>query len=225
MLIAMDIEAVAARAPDIKALKSDLRDLKRDLRTKEKEERAAIRAAERARKALAKVEERIAKYSDVAAPSAATAPVKRPRKTAGPIDLKDHPKFNRKLMQGPEWFATINGNSVRRAKVEGYWRPSFNKGLSSLPFPVIMTVKGYNKTAFVNRLQVLQRQAKKTIARGDAPNRWTGGSSGAAEYALDGWRWPGGLSYYLSAGVPPSRAFYKFVMGKDLLSLPTYGRA
>lgn len=217
------IEATAARTVDVKALKAELRESKRDLREKERDERSATRAAERARKKVVKLEERIAKQSE----ATSAKPKSRPKISRAPIshiDLKDHAKFDRKLMQGPMWFEAINGRAKRRAKVEGYWRPSFNKAMASLPFPVIMPVKGYNKTAFVNRLKALQKQAKKTVARGDAPNRWTGGSSGAAEYALDGWRWPGGLSYYLSAGVPPSRAFYKFVMGKDLPALPTYGK-
>lgn len=145
-------------------------------------------------------------------------------KSTSSINLKDYSAYDIKSMTGQLWFDAINGRSKRRASTEGYWRPQFNAALGGLPFPVPMKVKGYNKTAFLAALTKVQSKAKFVTARGLSPNRWTGKSNGAKEYTSGKWSWPSGLSYYLNKDVPPSRAFYNFIMGKDLAGLPTYGR-
>lgn len=133
-------------------------------------------------------------------------------------------KFDKGTMFGKEWFDKANGSSKRRAKVEGYWRTSLNKGLSSLPFPIPYKVKGFNKASFIASLLAKQKIAKLGESRGMSPDRWSGAKNGSKEYSLDGWSWPSGYIKYVRHDVPPSRAFYKFIMGKDLTTLPTYGR-
>ena len=132
--------------------------------------------------------------------------------------------FKPKEMQGQEWFDKINGKSKALATTEGYWRQRFDKEASSLPFPVPLKVPGYSWSEFKNALAKAQTQAKLETSKGTSPNRWAGSENGAKEYSLGKWRWPAGVTYYFSRGVPPSRAFYKFITGKDNPKLPTYGR-
>ena len=151
-------------------------------------------------------------------------PGTKPKPSDSSINVKDYKAFDRKVMKGPVWFDTLNGKSKARVNIEGYWRRDFNKGLSTLPFPVAMTVKGYDKAKFMEALTVAEKKASNKPQRGTSPNRWTGGSNGSGEYHLNKWKWPQGIRYYLNQGVPPSRAFYEFITGKDLPGLPTYGR-
>lgn len=150
----------------------------------------------------------------------------KPDLTKPPINLSKlkNVAFDKRAMSGEAWFKALNGQAKPRLYVEGYWREKYNVGLKTLPFPVIYNVKGYDKTAFVKKLQSVQARAKKTVNKGYSPNRWTGGNNGAAEYKSGKWSWPAGLTTYLSAGVPPSAEFYKFIMGKSLAGLPTYNR-
>jgi hypothetical protein len=132
--------------------------------------------------------------------------------------------FDRKTMSGVEWFEAINGRSKAKSHIEGYWRPEFNAAMGSLPFPIIMDVKGYDKAAFLAAYDGKVRESRQTAQKGFSRNRWTGGNNGDVECHLGAWIWPKGLRVYFSAGVPPSSAFYKFVTGKTLPSLPLYGR-
>jgi len=102
----------------------------------------------------------------------------------------------------------------------GFWRPTPSKGAT--PFPVAMKVPGYSKTDFVKRLKAKEARASKWPERGFSPNRWDGTKNGIQTYysASAKLLWPEGTMTYLKAGVPPSRAFYKFVMGKELAALP-----
>lgn len=96
-----------------------------------------------------------------------------------------------------------------------------------MPWPVIFEVEGYDKDAFNHKLTLLQQlnpNLTTKMYRGVSLNRLTGEFNGNAEYELGGWVWPAGYIAYICMGVPPSRAFYEFVMGVDLPTLPTYGR-
>lgn len=94
-----------------------------------------------------------------------------------------------------------------------------------LPFPVITSAVGYVRKDFLARLEITETShAFRKQYRGWSTNRWTGEANGSGEYQLSGWSWPEGYKTYLKAGVLPSREFYKFIMGKDLASLPSYNK-
>lgn len=116
-------------------------------------------------------------------------------------------------------FQELNSGKVFPKNVFGYWRPGVKKS-GRLPFPVALQVRGYDKEKFIKKLKSVQSSSKKTVYKGTAPNRWTGGNAGASEYSKDGWRWPVAALTYIKAGVPPSKAFYKFITGRSLASLP-----
>lgn len=137
------------------------------------------------------------------------------------------PSTSRSYPSGFSEYHNLNEGCAFPKHVEGYWRQhKENTSDECLPWPVAFDVEGYDKIAFIGKLTLLQLSSdvKRNTYRGMSTNRLTGESNGNAEYELDGWAWPEGYIAYLALGIPPSRAFYKFVMGVDLLTLPTYGR-
>lgn len=127
---------------------------------------------------------------------------------------------------GKKAMACINDNGRLlkwEPKTAGYWRQVVNYSADdTLPFPVITTARGYVKSAFLNQLKIAERAATQRAYRGWSNNRWDGTANGSSEFNLNGWKWPSGYFTYLEAGVLPSREFYKFIMGKDLETLPSY---
>lgn len=128
-------------------------------------------------------------------------------------------------------------------KVEGYWRNRetliehtgpgrhtatfIDKQNAELPWPYIWTIPAFPKQEFINRLADVEDLAEKKLYRGFSICRITGVNRGNAEYEYKGWKWPAGLIEYVRLGVPPSRAFYAFIMGvkqADCEWLPTYNR-
>lgn len=140
----------------------------------------------------------------------------------GSTNPKDYAYFDPKVMKGEEWFKRINGKSKKLPNIEGYWRSTF-KTNGGLPFPVPMAVEGYSKGEFLKALRAKQRAAKHTGYHGYSPHRWTNSPNMSGEYKLGKWAWPEGYETYVKAGVPPSRAFYKFITGNTNSKLPTYG--
>lgn len=106
--------------------------------------------------------------------------------------------------------------------VEGYWRRTEEKDETSLPFPVIQSVAGYDQNEFVETLLLLEEKADKLNYRGWSMHRLTNKPNGSAELMLDGWSWPEGYKHYISMGVPPSRKFYAFVMKRENKNLPDF---
>lgn len=134
-----------------------------------------------------------------------------------------------------------NGDSKFPEKVEGYWRNRelqiehvgpgrhtatfIDKQVAELPWPYIWQIPQFDKQEFINRLTDVEDLAEKVLYRGFSICRITGVNRGNAEYEYKGWKWPAGLIEYVRLGVPPSRAFYAFIMGvkpSDCEWLPTY---
>ena len=136
---------------------------------------------------------------------------------------KTYKGYDPLTMKGAKAFTEINGTSAFPKNVEGYWRASL-KEKSSLPFPIVYKPAGYDKKAFLEKLEKVQSRADTAQSKGRSPNRWDGTANGSMDYLYRGWSWPSGLMTYFKGGVPPSQAFYKLIMGKELATLPTYGR-
>lgn len=130
-----------------------------------------------------------------------------------------------------------NSDSRFPENVEGYWRMSVEPNnrppgsyaaeVATYPWPYIWEIPEYDKQAFINRLADVEDLADKKLYRGFSICRITGVNRGNAEYTYKGWAWPNGYIEYVRLGVPPSRAFYAFIMGvpeSDCMWLPTYGR-
>lgn len=128
--------------------------------------------------------------------------------------------------QGKELFKLATDGFSFPEKCVGYWRDTLMpKKNDTLPFPVISTASGYNRDRFCRALDKIESECAKSKAyKGWSNHRWTQSKNGSAEYSYRGWSWPSGYSVYIADGVLPSRAFYKFIMGKDLDTLPTYGQ-
>ena len=126
-------------------------------------------------------------------------------------------------MKGAKAFTEINGTSAFPKNIEGHWRASL-KEKSTLPFPIVYKPAGYDKKAFLEKLEKVQSRADTAQSKGRSPSRWDGTANGSMDYLYRGWIWPSGLMTYFKGGVPPSQAFYKLIMGKELATLPTYGR-
>jgi hypothetical protein len=142
-------------------------------------------------------------------------------------------------------FYTVNKDSKFPRHIEGYWRraevtplkdnePGANvrhytyTQYEGFPWPVPMEVEGFEVQKFIEKLVDIETDfAKEVRYRGCSECRLTRENLGNAEYEYKGWKWPDGLAHYLRLGVPPSAAFYKFIMGADAvegLMLPTYNR-
>ena len=153
-----------------------------------------------------------------------------------------NPLLSEKANQLAE-FIELNTGHYFPDGIEGYWRPGkelpsayhgelYNKPflywqqnkIWQYPFPVVYEPEGYDKNLFLIFLRELQESpyTKKVPYRGYSKNRLTGESNGNVEYERDDWKWPQGYINYIEAGVPPSRAFYKFVTGLDCRELPPY---
>lgn len=129
-------------------------------------------------------------------------------------------------------FLDANIDSKFPPGVEGYWRrqkelPQRNADAESpLPWPVVYyDIDGYDMTLFLSCLKKLEDNPSVTVHnyRGVSINRLNGRMNGSREYEYRGWRWPEGYRNYINMGVPPSRAFHKFVTGIYLPNLPSYG--
>lgn len=141
-------------------------------------------------------------------------------------------------------FMAANSKSAFPANTEGYWRkrlelpPESNSMVCgkpfmewsqnkdwAYPFPVVYEPEGYDKNLFLALLREMEDSpfTTKVVYRGISHSRLTGEAIGNCEFERDGWKWPQGYSHYIEAGVPPSRAFYRFVTTQDVPSLPTYG--
>lgn len=233
-------EATAARTVDVKAKKKELTELRKQRKAVLSEENKAMRKRLSLDKKISALEvviqkagvstESIVKPSVKPANQAIVKPETQVESSDGMTNTQRKAAikalgFKHTTHTGIRVHNLVNGASKARKGVEGYWRSSISENLSGLPFPVKATAKGYSKTDFMSKLQELQKRATKRAQRGESPNRWTGSMNGGSEYKLEGWSWPSGYSTYIKGGLLPSRAFYKFVMGKDLPSLPTYNRS
>lgn len=153
------------------------------------------------------------------------------------------PNFNVIYQEGHLNHQRNNGDSKFPEKVEGYWRNRetliehsgpgrhtatfLDKQNADLPWPYIWQIPVFPKQEFINRLADLEDVAEKKLYRGFSICRITGVNRGNAEYEHKGWKWPAGFIEYVRLGVPPSRAFYSFVMGvpeSECEWLPTYNR-
>lgn len=103
----------------------------------------------------------------------------------------------------------------------GFWRRTVEDD-GKFPFPVAMKIKGYDKYAFIKNLKVIQEKMEPEPARGPSIHRWTGQKNGDRTYVdrKNKVTWPEGTITYIRQDVPPSRAFYKYVMGKTNSKLP-----
>lgn len=136
-----------------------------------------------------------------------------------------------------------NGDSKFPYHVEGYWRRRelmvehtgpgrhtatfLDRQDAELPWPYIFQIPQYDKQEFINKLADIEDVAEQERYRGFSICRITGENRGNCEYKYKGWKWPGGLIEYIRLGVPPSRAFYAFIMGcsqSECEWLPTYNR-
>ncbi len=128
---------------------------------------------------------------------------------------------------GIDLYNKLNADSKALPNVEGYWR---KKEIDNdpLPWPVSFEVQGYDADYFIQALTEIEgkESCKRVVYRGISQHRWNGAATpmGNCEFEYEGWRWPGGFKSYLALNVPPSQAFYKFITGKELHTLPTYGR-
>lgn len=128
-------------------------------------------------------------------------------------------------------FNPVNGKSKFPDMIEGYWRQhptqraTFeNDEQAAYPWPLVVQCEDFDKHAFLDELERLEKKAEIKRYRGLTINRLTRETNGNSEYILDGWTWPQGYKEYIKLGVPSSQAFYKFVMKSELDTLPTYGR-
>lgn len=158
-------------------------------------------------------------------------------------------KFNYVVMKGRDWFDCLNPPFVAfQQNVEGYWRNSVTflepeeGDKPVLPWPVADHIQGFDKDKFCSCLIAVERLAKRQLYRGLTMHRWTGVTLGNGEFWYKEWRWPDSYSVYVKDGVPPSRAFFQFIMkayaennpdnvmlddteyGAISERLPTYGR-
>jgi hypothetical protein len=136
-----------------------------------------------------------------------------------------------------------NGDSKFPFRVEGYWRQRelpvehvgpgrhtaafLDRQDAELPWPYIFQIPQYDKQEFINKLADIEDLAEESRYRGFSICRITGVNRGNCEYKYKGWKWPGGLIEYIRLGVPPSRAFYAFIMDvpqSECEWLPTYNR-
>lgn len=166
------------------------------------------------------------------------------------IKVEDAPVINAKVLEqinnaAFRRFHTVNQHSKFPRRIEGYWRqfevipPKDNEPGANLrhygnmmdagcPWPVPMEVEGFEVQKFIEKLVDIETDfAKEMKYRGFSACRLTKENLGCAEFEYKGWKWPDGLAHYLRLGVPPSAAFYKFIMGADAvegLMLPTYNR-
>lgn len=161
----------------------------------------------------------------------------------------DAPKINREIMDQVahaafQKFHTVNKDSKFPVRVEGYWRqfevippkdnlPGANvRHYSNMmdaecPWPVPMEIEGFDVQQFIEKLVDTEDLASAVQYRGCSYCRLTGENLGCSEFSYKGWKWPDGLAHYIRLGVPPSAAFYKFIMGANAvegLMLPTYNR-
>lgn len=124
-------------------------------------------------------------------------------------------------------FKMLNFQSAFEQYREGFWRThETDNGEKSYPWPVVMEdIPGFGpaeRLKFLQVLKVKQDMAQHVSFRGMEKNKLTGKSQGMGEYHLDEWVWNSRLEEYVLHGVPPSRYFYAFIMGKECLALPTY---
>ena len=132
----------------------------------------------------------------------------------------------RSFQKGRKYHDQLNGGctiGTPDEKIEGYWRLSETRYENpSLPFPVIFRPHGFNRKLFLAMLDTVEDLASVTQYKGVSVSRLTCESNGSKEFMHGGWRWPKGYRHYIENGVPPSQAFYNFVMGGELLTLPDY---
>ena len=138
-----------------------------------------------------------------------------------------------------------NGHGFRTFPfhVEGYWRQRekmvehvgpgqhvanfIDRQDAELPWPYIWHIPEFDIQLFINKLADIEDVAEVSRYRGFSICRITGENRGNCEYKYKGWKWPGGLIEYIRLGVPPSRAFYAFIMDvpqNECEWLPTYNR-
>lgn len=138
-------------------------------------------------------------------------------------------------------FLEANIDSKFPKGIEGHWRsqkdvPSQENVIASkrlarepesepsLPWPVAyFDIDGYDILFFLSKLAMKEKTAELHNYRGFSIHRLTGKVNGIGEYESSGWRWPEGYRSYIEMGVPPSRAFHRFITGIDIVGLPRYG--
>ena len=216
--------------PSAQAALTAIKELKAQINTAHSVAKKAT-ASTRAHTSL-KVDKNFAlsKLSDAEADIRAT--MKGIRKSGAKMDGKGD--LDLAMTAGPhskELFEKLNGKSSFPKMVNekdksklyhpfAFWRDGLKQ--DKLPFPVAMKVPGYNKAEFIKKLEDVQKRASVFYHRGKSPHRWTGLPNMDGTYYNRSKRimWPAGAITYLKAGVPPSRDFYRMVMGKDLPALP-----
>lgn len=124
-------------------------------------------------------------------------------------------------------FKMLNFQSAFEPHREGFWRThETNNGEKSYPWPVVMEdipeFGPAERLKFLQELKVKQDMAQHVRFRGLECNVLTRKTATMGEYHLDEWVWNNNLEDYVLMGVPPSRYFYAFIMGKECLALPTY---
>lgn len=141
------------------------------------------------------------------------------------INLRDYKSFDPATMKGKKWYDALNEGFAFPKMKEGFWRAKFKPKRGDIfPFPVKMSVAGYNRKSFVAQLEETESKLRGHPFSGMSPHRWTGKNNGISEFRYKGWKWPQGYITYIRQGVPPSREFYKVITGEDNANLPTYGR-
>lgn len=96
---------------------------------------------------------------------------------------------------------------------EGLWRSRIEP---DLPMPVT-DVDWPERAAFLERLEAVERDARKSHYKGFSICRVCDEVNGSSSFTLDGWEWPDGLAHYLrDHGVRPSADFEAFVLSRDV---------
>ena len=143
-------------------------------------------------------------------------------------------------------FEALNATSKFPKRIEGYWRNKeelpapiqsgrssfrthYEKEVSLYPWPVVMDIPEFDRQDFINHLVEIEEVLEQVLYRGMSFCRLTGENRGCGEYEFNGWSWPAGYLEYIRLGVPPSRAFYNFIMGEKAkyrvaAALPSYNR-
>lgn len=107
--------------------------------------------------------------------------------------------------------------AAQTPKTFGWWRDKLDIKGGAI-YPVALEVKGYDRTLFYKKLHALQGSLDLVNMRSVVKNPW--GVSNEGFYKSGGWTWPASVLEMVAKGVPPSKAFYKMVMGKACPSLP-----
>lgn len=110
----------------------------------------------------------------------------------------------------------INKGFKPAPKRFGWWRSDIDPKGSNL-YPVVVDVKGFNRAEFLKKLNTVETGLEVTSYRSAVQNPWGVTNEGFME--LSGWVWTLSARQMIERGVLPSKAFYKFIMGKPCPTL------